>query len=174
MARDQAELSVPVFLTAGLLQSTLRVFLCWALGAPRQCQGMCCHSPALCWPGPCPCVPPNRSSVSPLSCRYSNHRLHPGLVPAHRSLRVSPRYVLLLWLSSSCLYNMHSRWLSFLLFIRLGIEQKVLIELNIVGKNYNTHHSTFKKKNCQVSQLYFHVSVAINKVTSIIWEVFST
>lgn len=50
--------------------------------------------------------------VSPsFFCRYSNHRFHAGVVPAHRSVCVSPCYVLLLRLSSSCLHNLHSRWL---------------------------------------------------------------
>lgn len=139
MAQDKTELSVPGFCRAGLLQCTHS----WSVSAQAAVLGSegtksVPGAPALkgnVLSEPSPVLAragvrvwyQTRVQCPPFSFRYSNHRFHPGVVPAHRSVRVSPSYVLLLRLSSSCLYNMHSRWLSFLLFIRLGIEQKVLL-----------------------------------------------
>lgn len=44
-----------------------------------------------------------------LFCRYSDHRLHTGPVPAHRSLRVSASHVLLLRLGTGGLHHLHCR-----------------------------------------------------------------
>lgn len=39
--------------------------------------------------------------------RYSDHRLHTGSVPSHRSLRLAPRHVLLLRLGPGGLHHLH-------------------------------------------------------------------
>lgn len=44
-----------------------------------------------------------------LSCRYSDHRLHTGAVPAHRSLGVPASHVLLLRLGTGGLHHLHRR-----------------------------------------------------------------